>query len=150
MDKILIELHQDTNPTSLRMGKYYARIPKLETVGLDEIYDNIDENGMALMTSRGHFKGIFLDVAESIFKLLLRGYTVKIPDLGLFKLQVINPKNGFRSPSKFDEDKLVGYKVEFRATGNLRPSQLTTAIKGKYPIRVKTLGHGENKGVSEN
>ena len=68
------------------LGKYYARVEYKGTISKAELAEHMHEHNA--IYSQGLVEGILTDAAKCIRELVLRGYVVKIDNLGLFKATV--------------------------------------------------------------
>lgn len=109
--------------TSQYFGKWYAR-PKVDhMVELEELSQHMASHNTPFST--GAIKGILTDMVSCIKELILDGKTVKLPDLAIFSVGIVNKIGGADSVEDFQQSVNVeGLRLRCRATGKLRNSKL--------------------------
>ena len=125
-------------------GKWYARVAPRETVDLDGLAKHMSRHNTPY--SVGCIRGVLTDMASCIKELLLEGKNVKIPDLVIFSLGMRS--RAADSAKEFTADNIMGYSINARGTGDLRPSDMmrTGEIKvSEYHQYVRP----EEKNLSE-
>ena len=136
------------------LGKYYARVEYKGTISKAELAEHMHEHNA--IYSQGLVEGILTDAAKCIRELVLRGYVVKIDNLGLFKATV--DANGLtlekgskisagRGAQRSEEDLAenpatqqfaVGdVKFIMQATGNTTIEKMNDAAKLSFTSKTK-------------
>lgn len=120
---ILYKLLKNTNKEmKSAYGKYYAYPVIKETVGITELAAHMTSHNTGF--SPGQVKGILTDMVRCIKELVLQGVAVKIEDLAIFTLGIIN-KEGAEDKSKFTvSGNIESVKLRSRATGEFTRENL--------------------------
>lgn len=120
---ILYKLLKNTNKEMKgAYGKYYAYPVIKETVGLTELAAHMTSHNTGF--SPGQVKGILADMVRCIKELVLQGVAVKIDDLAIFTLGIVN-KEGAEEKSKFTvSGNIESVKLRSRATGEFTRENL--------------------------
>ena len=110
-------------------GKYYAYPVITQTVGIDGLAEHMASHNTPF--SKGAIKGMITDMVSCIKELTLQGIAVKIDDLAIFSIGIIN-KMGAASIKEWSLAKFVeGYRLRARATGKLSNTQLSLDANAK-------------------
>ena len=127
---ILIKLAKNKNKTIKEAyGKYYARPVVTETIGIDELAEHMSSHNTPF--SKGAIKGLLTDMVSCVKELVLQNKAVKIDDLAIFSIGIIN-KMGAASIKEWSLAKCVeGYRLRARATGKLSNTQLSLDANAK-------------------
>ena len=127
---ILIKLAKNKNKTIKEAyGKYYARPVVTETIGIDELAEHMASHNTPF--SKGAIKGLLTDMVSCVKELVLQNKAVKIDDLAIFSIGIIN-KMGAASIKEWSLAKFVeGYRLRARATGKLSNTQLSLDANAK-------------------
>ena len=136
------------------LGKYYARVEYKGTISKAELAEHMHEHNA--IYSQGLVEGILTDAAKCIRELVLRGYVVKIDNLGLFKATVDANGLTLEKGSKISagrgaqrtEEELAGnpaaqqfavgdVKFIMQATGNTTIEKMNDAAKLSFTSKTK-------------
>ena len=110
-------------------GKYYAYPVITQTVGIDGLAEHMASHNTPF--SKGAIKGMITDMVSCVKELTLQGFAVKIDDLAIFSIGIIN-KMGAASIKEWNLAKFVeGYRLRARATGKLSNTQLSLDANAK-------------------
>ena len=110
-------------------GKYYAYPVITQTVDIDGLAEHMASHNTPF--SKGAIKGMITDMVSCIKELTLQGFAVKIDDLAIFSIGIIN-KMGAASIKEWSLAKFVeGYRLRARATGKLSNTQLSLDANAK-------------------
>ena len=110
-------------------GKYYAYPVITQTVDIDGLAEHMASHNTPF--SKGAIKGMITDMVSCIKELTLQGIAVKIDDLAIFSIGIIN-KMGAASIKEWSLAKFVeGYRLRARATGKLSNTQLSLDANAK-------------------
>jgi predicted histone-like DNA-binding protein len=102
--------------------KWYARAVPQESVDIDSLAEHMHSHNTPYST--GCIKGILTDMVTCIKELLLAGNTVRIDNLAIFSVGIVN-KKGCEDKSDYKVTEYVdGVKLCARAIGELSSSQL--------------------------
>lgn len=139
---MLFKLQKNNNPDLKESyGKYYALPAILETIGIAELAVIMAEHNTGF--SAGQVKGIITDMVKCIKKLVLDGKAVKIEDLAIFTLGIVN-KEGAASKADFSVQKNIeSVKLRARATGELTRAKLN--LEASLRDIEKMLGTSDGK-----
>ncbi len=114
---------QNTNKKSASFGKWYGRAQASETYDIAKLAKHMASHNTPF--SPGVIKGLITDMVNCIKELLLDGKNVKLDDLAIFYLKIVNAKGGAESAEKFSiAANVEGVRMRCRATGNLTFSNL--------------------------
>ena len=95
---VLYKLQQDNRDTSQHKGEWYARAKMLDIIELDELAQLIQDNTTA---KKADALAVLTEMVEQMKSLLKRSYAVRIPGLGIMRLNFLNEwtvdKNGKRT-----------------------------------------------------
>ena len=121
-------LTKETRKTSAYVGKWYAK-PKMDhMVGLDELAKHMANHNTPF--SAGAIKGILTDMVLCIKELLLDGKNVKLPDLAIFSIGIVNKTGGADSEESFQQAvNIEGVRLRSRATGTLRQDKIQASLQ---------------------
>ena len=110
-------------------GKYYAYPVITQTVGIDGLAEHMASHNTPF--SKGAIKGMITDMVSCVKELTLQGFAVKIDDLAIFSIGIIN-KMGAASIKEWNLARFVeGYRLRARATGKLSNTQLSLDANAK-------------------
>lgn len=109
-------------------GKYYARAVATETYSLDKLAEHMASHNTPY--SKGIVRGVLTDMVSCIKELVLDGKQVKIDDLAIFKLSIVSAP-ALTQAKWTPATNIRGYKLNARATGELRPSEFKSQIQLK-------------------
>jgi predicted histone-like DNA-binding protein len=102
--------------------KWYARPVVEETIDIEGLADHMANHNSPY--SKGVLVGILTDAVGCIKEMLLEGKNVRIDDLAIFSVGIVN-KKGAASKEEFTvSNNIEGVKLRARATGELSTSQL--------------------------
>ena len=120
---ILFKLSKNKNPKIQKAyGKYYARPVVTQTIDLNALAEHMTEHNTGF--SPGATKGLLTDMVKCIKQLVLDGKAVKIDDLAIFTLGIVN-KAGAATKAEFSVQKNIeSVKLRARATGELTRAKL--------------------------
>ena len=100
MAKILYEVKQNQNSTSVAYGKWFAQVKTLETLNTRKLAQHISEHG-SIYTPDVVF-GVLEKFRTCLIEMLLESKKVKIEGLGTFYTTLENTKGGAQSKDKFN------------------------------------------------
>ena len=114
---MLFKLQKNNNPEMKEAyGNYYALPVILQTMGIAELAVMMAEHNTGF--SAGQVKGMLTDMVKCIKQLVLDGKAVKIDDLAIFTLGIVNK-------AEFSVQKNIeSVKLRARATGELTRAKL--------------------------
>ena len=142
---ILYVLYQNNNMESKAYGKWYARPVIEETVDLEALAEHMADHNTPY--SKGAITGMLTDMVACIKELLLEGKNVKIADLAIFSLGIVNNK-GCATEDDFNVSKHIkGVKLRARATGDLITKNLNLKAslkKAQATTKKKDDGGDDN------
>lgn len=120
---MLFKLQKNNNPEMKEAyGNYYALPVILQTMGIAELAVMMAEHNTGF--SAGQVKGMLTDMVKCIKQLVLDGKAVKIDDLAIFTLGIVN-KVGAATKAEFSVQKNIeSVKLRARATGELTRAKL--------------------------
>lgn len=120
---ILYQLWKNNNAKIKEaFGKFFARPVITETIGIAGLVDHMISHNTGF--SAGQVKGILADMVKCIKELVLSGKAVKIDDLAIFTLGIIN-KEGAATKEEFSVSKNIeSVKLRCRATGEVTRTKL--------------------------
>lgn len=124
MIRYQVRKFESKNPaTASANGKYYAYPVVEETVTLADLAKHMEDHNC------GFSEAIALAVLTALVKcakeMLLEGKNVKIDDLCILSVGIVNTTGGAASEKEFSVSKNIeGVKLRARATGNLSNAQL--------------------------
>jgi len=120
---MLFKLQKNNNPEMKEAyGNYYALPVILQTMGIAELAVMMAEHNTGF--SAGQVKGMLTDMVKCIKQLVLDGKAVKIDDLAIFTLGIVN-KAGAATKAEFSVQKNIeSVKLRARATGELTRAKL--------------------------
>lgn len=120
---MLFKLQKNNNPEMKdAYGNYYALPVILQTMGIAELAVMMAEHNTGF--SAGQVKGMLTDMVKCIKQLVLDGKAVKIDDLAIFTLGIVN-KAGAATKAEFSVQKNIeSVKLRARATGELTRAKL--------------------------
>ena len=96
---ILYQLKKNTNETVKEaFGKYYAFPVITQTIGISGLAAHMSSHNTGF--SPGQVKGMLTDMVKCIKELVLSGVAVKIDDLAIFTLGIVN-KEGAATKDDF-------------------------------------------------
>jgi predicted histone-like DNA-binding protein len=102
--------------------KWYARPVVEETIDIEGLADHMANHNSPY--SKGVLVGILTDAVGCIKEMLLEGKNVRIDDLAIFSVGIVN-KKGAASKEEFTvSNNIQGVKLRARATGELSNTQL--------------------------
>lgn len=138
---ILIKLVKNMNSTIKKaFGKYYARPVVTQTIGIAELAEHMAKHNTPF--SPGAITGVLTDMVACIKELVLQNIAVKIDNLAIFSIGIIN-KKGADSIKDWSIAKYIeGYRLRARATGNLSNAQLAIDTSAKNASSI--LGDDED------
>nr|WP_297658768.1 DNA-binding protein [uncultured Prevotella sp.] len=127
---ILIKLVKNMNTTIKQaFGKYYARPVVTQTIGIAELAEHMAKHNTPF--SPGAITGVLTDMVACIKELVLQNIAVKIDNLAIFSIGIIN-KKGADSVKDWSIAKYIeGYRLRARATGQLSNAQLAIDTSAK-------------------
>lgn len=139
---ILFKLLQNTNKEmESAYEKWYAYPVITETIGIDGLSNHMSSHNTGF--SPGQVKGILTDMVKCIKELVLRGVAVKIDDLAIFTLGIVN-KEGAAQKEKFTvSGNIESVKLRSRATGELTRAKLNLEAS-LMNIEKLTKGKSDN------
>ena len=142
---ILIKLVKYMNSTLKKAyGKYYARPVVTQTIGIAELAEHMAKHNTPYST--GAITGVLTDMVACIKELVLQNIAVKIDNLAIFSIGIIN-KKGTENIKDWSISKCIaGYRLRARATGNLSSSQLAIDASAKNANTI--LGEDDTDGSS--
>lgn len=108
--------HQNTNKKNSSYGKWYAHAQTTETFDITKLSQHMASHNSPY--SPGVIKGLITDMVNCIKELLLDGKSVKLDDLAIFYLSIVN-NGGAESAEKLTAANVKGVRMRCRATGNL-------------------------------
>ena len=110
-------------------GKYYARPVVTQTIGIAELAEHMAKHNTPF--SPGAITGVLTDMVACIKELVLQNVAVKIDNLAIFSIGIIN-KKGADSIKDWSIAKCIaGYRLRARATGSLSNAQLALDTSAK-------------------
>ena len=120
---ILLNLYKNKNKKMPEAyGKFYARPAITQTIGIDGLSEHMSSHNTPF--SPGAVKGMLTDMVKCIKQLVLDGKAVKIDDLAIFTLGIVN-KAGAATKAEFSVQKNIeSVKLRARATGELTRAKL--------------------------
>ena len=146
---ILYQLKKNNNKDlDLVFGKWYAFPVITHTVGIKELAKLMAETNTGF--SVGQVKGMLADMVKCIKKEVLSGAAVKIDDLAIFTLGIVN-KEGADSKKDFNVAKNVeSVKLRSRATGELTSQKLNLEASLKNIEKLTKNGEEDGDDGGEN
>ena len=109
---------QNKMKNSAAFGKWYAHAQASETIDIAKLAAHMASHNSPY--SPGVIKGLLTDMVDCIKELLLDGKNVKLDDLAIFYLTIVNSKGGAATAEAFTTSANVeGVRMRCRATGNL-------------------------------
>ena len=116
---------------SEQAGKLYARVDYKESLDIEDMAHHMAEHNTAF--SEGLITGILIDFVKCVREMVLRGNTVKIKNLAIFKATV--EANGLEMLYDADAD-----KVALAAIGNLAEGAKTGAAVKTVKLLAQSTG----------
>ena len=121
---------QYNNPKSEYNGKYYAYPVVDETLNLDDMAKHMAEHNAGF--SEAMCTGVLKALVKCTKEQLLAGKNVKIDDLAIFSIGIINNLGGAMSAKEFTTtNNIKGVKLRARSTGELSSVNLNLAASLK-------------------
>ncbi len=144
---ILYQLKKNNNKElDLAFGKWYAFPVITHTVGIAGLAKHMSSHNTGF--SPGQVKGILADMVKCIKELVLDGVAVKIDDLAIFTLGIVN-KKGADSKREFNvTENVESVKLRSRATGELMRSKLNLDASLKDIEKLTSSSDGTGDGES--
>ena len=155
----MIELNLTENTNDVIQGvkgKYYARVEYKDTMNASELAKHMSEHTTSF--SKGEILGMLTDMVGCIKELTLKGYVIKIDDLGLFKASVeangLTLKPGAKvsagiGQQRKDEEIAANaavqqfaanaVKIIMQATGDTSKDEMTRSAKTAFTSKAKQL-----------
>jgi predicted histone-like DNA-binding protein len=128
-------------------GRWYAHAVVEETLSLEDLAEHMANHNCPY--SRGVIIGILTDMVTCIKEQLLEGKNVRIDDLAIFSVGIVN-KAGAEDPDDFTiSANIEGVKLNSRATGTLSNKQLNLAATLKRASLDKLLTTSESDDEEE-
>ena len=100
MAKILYEVKQNQNSSSVAYGKWFAQVKTLETLNTRKLATHISEHGSIYTPDVVY--GVLEKFRSCLIEMLLESKKVKIEGLGTFYTTLENTKGGAQSKDKFN------------------------------------------------
>ena len=100
MAKILYEVKQNQNSSSVAYGKWFAQVKTLETLNTRKLAQHISEHGSIYTPDVVY--GVLEKFRSCLLEMLLESKKVKIEGLGTFYTTLENTKGGAQSKDKFN------------------------------------------------
>ena len=100
MAKILYEVKQNQNSSSVAFGKWFAQVKTLETLNTRKLAQHISEHGSIYTPDVVY--GVLEKFRSCLIEMLLESKKVKIEGLGTFYTTLENTKGGAQSKDKFN------------------------------------------------
>ena len=100
MAKILYEVKQNQNSSSVAYGKWFAQVKTLETLNTRKLATHISEHGSIYTPDVVY--GVLEKFRSCLIEMLLNSKKVKIEGLGTFYCTLENQKGGAQSKDKFN------------------------------------------------
>ena len=100
MAKILYEVKQNQNSSSVAYGKWFAQVKTLETLNTRKLAQHISEHGSIYTPDVVY--GVLEKFRSCLIEMLLNSKKVKIEGLGTFYTTLENTKGGAQSKDKFN------------------------------------------------
>jgi predicted histone-like DNA-binding protein len=120
--------------------KWYARPVVEETVDIEGLAEHMSNHNSPF--SKGVLVGILTDAVGCIKEMLLEGKNVRIDDLAIFSVGIVN-KQGAETKEEFTiAANIEGVKLRARATGELSSTQLNLDAVLKRASLDKTTSTG--------
>ena len=113
-------LYKNNNRKSTGYNKYYAKKCAEGMLDLDDLVAHM--NGHNSPYSKGVIKGVLTDMVECVRELAYEGKSVKIPDLGIFRVSM--KSKGVYDPQDFNATTDITAKWQVRPTGDIRSKGL--------------------------
>lgn len=114
---------QYNNPTSEYNGKFYAYPVIEETLDLDAMAKHMAEHNAGF--SEAMCTGVLKALVKCVKEQILSGKNVKIDDLAIFSIGIVNTPGGAASAKEFTTQKNIkSVKLRARATGELSNTNL--------------------------
>lgn len=117
--------YQNTNKKSTAYNKWYARTAPTDTVDIDGLAKHMASHNTPY--SQGCIRGVLHDMADCIKELLIEGKNVKIPNLVIFSVGL--QTKGAPTADDFTAASIEGFRLNARATGQLRPASMKDEIR---------------------
>ena len=120
---LLYKLQKNTNSEQPKAyGKYFAFSVPTKTIGDKELAHELSAHNTGF--SEGQVRGLLADMVKIIKSKVIEGIAVKIEDLAIFSLGIVN-KEGAETKKAFSVLKNVeSVKLRARATGEVTRSKL--------------------------
>ena len=103
MAKILYEVKQNQNSSSVAYGKWFAQVKTLETLNTRKLAQHISEHGSIYTPDIVY--GVLEKFRSCLVEMLLESKKVKIEGLGTFYCTLENQKNGALKKEDFNVNK---------------------------------------------
>ena len=136
-------MKKNTNAKSPAYGKYYSRVELEQQVGLDEIAQRMKNHNIGY--PKGTIKGLLEDMVDTVYELVLEGYSVKIDNLALFKASTTH-KGGWTQLKDVElsigkeESRIAAVTLTAQATGDCARKKLsenaTIALNREWAEKV--------------
>jgi predicted histone-like DNA-binding protein len=115
---------KETKPTLPTFGKYKAVAVHEQTVGEETLLSDIVSRSHV---DKGDAKGVLIALSETINHYLRKGYRVRLPELGLLKLEIESEK--VDAPEDFRPKKHIrGVRLHFIAESNNKSQPLYAGL----------------------
>ena len=129
MASIKYRIYQNKGLAGVK-DKYYARAFHDETIGLEQLAEHMSMHNTPY--SKGTIHGVLKDMVVCVKELLLDSKKVKLDDLAIFSIGIVNNLGGAESAKEFNTAKNIkGVKLRARATGELSTVNLNLAASLK-------------------
>ncbi len=130
-------------------GKYYAYPVVEQMVDLNALSQHMSEHNTPF--SAGTIKGVLTDMVKCIKELLLEGRSVRVDDLAVFSLGIVNGE-GADTPEDFSVSKNIkGLKLRAQGSGELIAKNLSGTFRRiTYTTAVAADGTDPDNGGDSN
>ena len=130
-------------------GKYYAYPVVEQMVDLNALSQHMSEHNTPF--SAGTIKGVLTDMVKCIKELLLEGRSVRVDDLAVFSLGIVNGE-GADTPEDFSVSKNIkGLKLRAQGSGELIAKNLSGTFRRiTYTTAVAADGTDPDNGSDSN
>jgi len=128
-------------------GKYYAYPVVEQMVDLNALSQHMSEHNTPF--SAGTIKGVLTDMVRCIKELLLEGRSVRVDDLAVFSLGIVNGE-GADTPEDFSVSKNIkGLKLRAQGSGELIAKNLSATFR-RVTYTAAAADGGNGSGSSDN
>ena len=119
-------MYQNKNERSTGFKKWYARKSSQGLVEMDELVEHMAGHHSGF--SKGIIKGMLTDMVEHVRELAYEGKSVKIDNLGIFRVSM--KSKGVADPKKFNPATDITSKWQVQPTGDVLIKSISVTRAG--------------------